>query len=128
MVVVFDVVNNADRKGDHVLAMSGRRRYGLDHGLTFHRDPKLRTVLRLNRRSFPRRGTRGRRVHEGLQGELGEMWRSCSTPRKLLRSVALVGAVSGSELCHAGKEVAARLIIPEAEVATRDALRTIDAP
>ncbi len=45
-MAVFDViVNNADRKGDHILAMPAGHRYGVDHGLTFHRDPKLRTVL-----------------------------------------------------------------------------------
>jgi uncharacterized repeat protein (TIGR03843 family) len=45
-MAVFDaVVNNADRKGGHVLAMPGGHRYGVDHGLTFHTDPKLRTVL-----------------------------------------------------------------------------------
>ncbi|THJ65872.1 SCO1664 family protein [Arthrobacter echini] len=43
---VFDVVvNNADRKGAHILAMSEGHRYGVDHGLTFHTDHKLRTVL-----------------------------------------------------------------------------------
>ncbi|WP_442545259.1 SCO1664 family protein [Arthrobacter sp. KN11-1C] len=45
-MAVFDaVVNNADRKGDHILAMTGGHRHGVDHGLTFHRDHKLRTVL-----------------------------------------------------------------------------------
>jgi uncharacterized repeat protein (TIGR03843 family) len=45
-MAVFDViVNNADRKGGHVLAMTDGHRYGVDHGLTFHRDHKLRTVL-----------------------------------------------------------------------------------
>ena len=45
-MAVFDVVvNNADRKGGHVLAMPGGHRYGVDHGLTFHVEPKLRTVL-----------------------------------------------------------------------------------
>ena len=45
-MAVFDViVNNADRKGDHVLAMGDRHRYGVDHGLTFHSKHKLRTVL-----------------------------------------------------------------------------------
>jgi uncharacterized repeat protein (TIGR03843 family) len=39
------VVNNADRKGDHILAMAGGHRHGVDHGLTFHTDHKLRTVL-----------------------------------------------------------------------------------
>jgi len=45
-MAVFDaVVNNADRKGGHVLAMAGGHRYGVDHGVCFHAEPKLRTVL-----------------------------------------------------------------------------------
>ena len=45
-MAVFDiVVNNADRKGAHVLAMADGRRHGVDHGLTFHVEHKLRTVL-----------------------------------------------------------------------------------
>lgn len=45
-MAVFDVVaNNADRKGGHVLAMPGGHRHGIDHGLTFHTDHRLRTVL-----------------------------------------------------------------------------------
>ncbi|MBP3037556.1 SCO1664 family protein [Arthrobacter sp. zg-ZUI100] len=45
-MAVFDVlVNNADRKGDHILAMGDGHRYGVDHGLTFNSDHKLRTVL-----------------------------------------------------------------------------------
>jgi uncharacterized repeat protein (TIGR03843 family) len=45
-MAVFDVVvNNADRKGGHVLEMVDGHRYGVDHGLTFHTDHKLRTVL-----------------------------------------------------------------------------------
>jgi uncharacterized repeat protein (TIGR03843 family) len=45
-MAVFDVlVNNADRKGGHVLAMTDGHRYGVDHGICFHTDYKLRTVL-----------------------------------------------------------------------------------
>lgn len=45
-MAVFDVItNNADRKGGHVLEMTDGHRYGVDHGLTFHHEPKLRTVL-----------------------------------------------------------------------------------
>src|SRR4051794_40322959 len=45
-MAVFDaVVNNADRKGGHVLAMTGGHRYGVDHGVSFHVEDKLRTVL-----------------------------------------------------------------------------------
>ncbi|MFN8196123.1 MAG: SCO1664 family protein [Nocardioidaceae bacterium] len=45
-MAVFDViVNNADRKGGHVLPMTDGHRFGVDHGVTFHVDNKLRTVL-----------------------------------------------------------------------------------
>jgi len=45
-MAVFDVVvNNADRKGGHVLPAPEGHRYGVDHGVTFHVEPKLRTVL-----------------------------------------------------------------------------------
>jgi len=45
-MAVFDLlVNNADRKGGHVLAMADGRRFGIDHGITFHVQDKLRTVL-----------------------------------------------------------------------------------
>jgi uncharacterized repeat protein (TIGR03843 family) len=45
-MAVFDVVvNNADRKGGHVLAMPDGHRYGVDHGIAFHQEHKLRTVL-----------------------------------------------------------------------------------
>jgi len=45
MALLDAVVNNSDRKGGHVLAMADGHRYGVDHGLTFHVDDKLRTVL-----------------------------------------------------------------------------------
>ncbi len=45
-MALFDVVvNNADRKGGHVLPMADGHRHGVDHGLTFHLEHKLRTVL-----------------------------------------------------------------------------------
>lgn len=45
-MAVFDaVVNNADRKGGHVLNPGDGRVYGVDHGVTFNADDKLRTVL-----------------------------------------------------------------------------------
>lgn len=74
-IAIFDIiVNNADRKGDHILAMASGHRHGVDHGLTFHREHKLRTVLW---------GWQGEaltnceldgldRVSEGLHGELGQ--------------------------------------------------------
>jgi len=45
-MAVFDaLVNNADRKGGHVLNPGDSRVFGVDHGLTFNADDKLRTVL-----------------------------------------------------------------------------------
>ena len=42
----FDaVVNNADRKAGHVIQDETGRLWAVDHGLTFHVDPKLRTVI-----------------------------------------------------------------------------------
>jgi uncharacterized repeat protein (TIGR03843 family) len=38
------IVNNADRKASHLIAEDGHLR-AVDHGLTFHSEPKLRTVL-----------------------------------------------------------------------------------
>jgi hypothetical protein len=79
-MAVFDaIVNNADRKGGHLLPVPGGHVYGVDHGVTFHEDPKLRTLLW---------GWRGRRfaaeelavldaVRTDLEsGELGETLRT----------------------------------------------------
>jgi uncharacterized repeat protein (TIGR03843 family) len=44
-IAAFDVLtNNADRKSGHIL-LSGDRLWAIDHGLTFHAEPKLRTVI-----------------------------------------------------------------------------------
>jgi uncharacterized repeat protein (TIGR03843 family) len=45
MAVLDTVLNNADRKGGHVLPTSWGAVYGVDHGVTFNVEPKLRTVL-----------------------------------------------------------------------------------
>lgn len=45
MAALDIVVNNADRKGGHVLAGVDGRVYGIDHGICLHREDKLRTVL-----------------------------------------------------------------------------------
>ena len=45
-MAVFDaVVNNADRKGGHIIPTSDGHVYGVDHGICFSVDPKLRTLL-----------------------------------------------------------------------------------
>ena len=45
-LVVFDLlVNNADRKPAHCFKGPGGKVWAIDHGLTFHARPKLRTVI-----------------------------------------------------------------------------------
>ncbi len=45
-IAAFDVIaNNADRKGGHILKDRNGRLWGIDHGITFHAEPKLRTVI-----------------------------------------------------------------------------------
>lgn len=51
-IVLFDIIiNNADRKSGHVLLQEaghsdgGNRLWTIDHGICFHTDPKLRTVI-----------------------------------------------------------------------------------
>ena len=73
-MAVFDaVVNNADRKVGHILPADGHL-YGVDHGICFSDEPKLRTVLW---------GWRGKRlaeaelevlegIRDGLRSDLGE--------------------------------------------------------
>ena len=45
-MALFDLLaNNADRKAGHCLLGKDGKVWGIDHGLTFHPQPKLRTVI-----------------------------------------------------------------------------------
>jgi hypothetical protein len=45
-MALFDaIINNTDRKIGHILPTVGGEVFGCDHGVTFHTDNKLRTVL-----------------------------------------------------------------------------------
>jgi uncharacterized repeat protein (TIGR03843 family) len=45
MSVLDSVINNADRKGGHLLPTAEGRVYGVDHGVCFSVEDKLRTLL-----------------------------------------------------------------------------------
>ncbi|MFE7403362.1 SCO1664 family protein [Streptomyces sp. NPDC057557] len=45
LAVLDAVINNGDRKGGHLLPAPDGRLYGIDHGVTFNTDDKLRTLL-----------------------------------------------------------------------------------
>lgn len=86
-MAVFDViVNNADRKGAHILPMTDGHRYGVDHGLTFHMQHKLRTVLWgwLGEELNPDELAGIDRVREQLDGDLGETLSAKLTGPELL--------------------------------------------
>jgi uncharacterized repeat protein (TIGR03843 family) len=71
-MAVFDVlVNNADRKGGHVLAMSDGHRFGVDHGVCFHVETKLRTVLW---------GWAGRPLEDDLLGDVRRLLTALREP------------------------------------------------
>jgi len=75
LMAAFDaVVNNADRKGGHVLHAVDGGVYGVDHGICLHAEDKLRTVLWgwLGEPLPPEAVEALRRVRSGLDGGLGE--------------------------------------------------------
>lgn len=78
----FDIViNNADRKGGHVIEGPEGHLWGVDHGLSFHVEPKLRTVVwafageplpeEVRRRLLVVRAALAR--EDGLAAKLGEL-------------------------------------------------------
>ena len=85
-MAVFDIlINNADRKGGHVLTGVDGHVYGVDHGVSLHVEDKLRTVLW---------GWAGKpvddetleavaRLGERLRGDLGEDLREHITGREV---------------------------------------------
>ncbi|MFB9524486.1 SCO1664 family protein [Streptomyces cremeus] len=45
LAVLDAVINNGDRKGGHLLPSGDGHLYGIDHGVSFHVEDKLRTLL-----------------------------------------------------------------------------------
>jgi uncharacterized repeat protein (TIGR03843 family) len=71
---LFDALaNNADRKGGHILPTVGGHVYGVDHGICFAVEPKLRTVLWAwrGRKLLDEELDVVKQVCDGLDGELG---------------------------------------------------------
>lgn len=85
-IALFDaVVNNADRKVGHLLPMPDGHVHGVDHGICFNEEPKLRTVLwhwRGDRLSDDELDVL-RALRAGLDGELGRALAPLLTPAEL---------------------------------------------
>ena len=87
----FDlVVNNADRKGSHVLPTADGRILGVDHGLCFHTDDKLRTILwGWAGHPLPDAVIDGiARLRSALDGDLGERLDELITTAEMARAAA----------------------------------------
>jgi uncharacterized repeat protein (TIGR03843 family) len=89
MAALDAVINNGDRKGGHLLPLPDGRLYGIDHGVTFHTDDKLRTLLW---------GWAGEPLPENVLAALRGLAAELSDDRPLLRR--LRGLISGEE-CRA---------------------------
>jgi hypothetical protein len=86
-IALFDVIaNNADRKSGHCLFDAADRVWVIDHGLTFHTDEKLRTVIwDFSGRSLPGElcGDVERALIDLERGQLGKTMRELISPAEL---------------------------------------------
>lgn len=98
-IAVFDaVINNADRKGGHLLPTRAGHIYGVDHGVSFHAEPKLRTLL-WQWSGRPLRTNASdtlRQLQAGLVGDLGERLAGLLTPREVRSTVRRIEQLLGS--------------------------------
>ena len=92
-MAVFDaVVNNADRKGGHLLPRGDGRVQGVDHGICFSSEDKLRTLL-WQWRGLPLTDEAVEvlsRVRAELEGALGDALHDHLTRREVRRTVERV--------------------------------------
>ena len=85
LAVLDAVINNADRKGGHVLYAPDGHIYGVDHGVSLHVEDKLRTVLwgwagkPVDDETLETVG----RLRDELRGTLGEQLREHITGREV---------------------------------------------
>lgn len=92
MAVLDAVVNNADRKGGHLLPAAGGRIYGIDHGVCFSPEDKLRTLL-WQWRGYPLSDEAVEvlsRLRAELEGDLAEKLLELLTRREVKRTTARV--------------------------------------
>ena len=100
-MAVFDaVVNNADRKGGHLLPRHDGRVQGVDHGICFSVEDKLRTLL-WQWRGEPLTDEAVEvlsRLRAELEGELSSSLQELLTRREVRRTVQRVDALLASRV------------------------------
>ncbi|MDQ1039769.1 putative repeat protein (TIGR03843 family) [Streptomyces sp. V3I8] len=98
LAVLDAVINNADRKGGHLLPAAGGRLYGIDHGVTFNAENKLRTLLWgwAGEKLTPEAVEALERLREALDGALGVRLGELITGAELDATRARVAALLAS--------------------------------
>jgi len=80
-VMAFDIlINNADRKGGHFLLNPSGKLWLIDHGISFHEEDKLRTVLWDHA---------GQPIPREILNDIREMISSLSPQKELFQSLQL---------------------------------------
>ena len=100
-MAVFDaVVNNADRKGGHIIPMPDGHVHGVDHGICFSTDPKLRTLLwRWAGKPLPVAALEVlERLGDDLRGDLGEQLHEHLTRREVASTQRRVAELLRTQL------------------------------
>jgi uncharacterized repeat protein (TIGR03843 family) len=98
-IAVFDVViNNADRKGGHLLPTRSGHIYGVDHGVSFHVDTKLRTLLwQWAHQPLPAETTSTlQALRADIDCGLGERLLPLLSPREVRRTIARIDRLLSS--------------------------------
>jgi len=98
-MAVFDaVVNNADRKGGHLLPREDGRVQGVDHGICFSSEDKLRTLLwQWRGRRLPAEALEVlSEIRAQLEGSLGEQLHSLLTVTEVRATFARVDRLLAS--------------------------------
>ncbi|WP_208884535.1 SCO1664 family protein [Streptomyces sp. PBH53] len=98
LAVLDAVINNADRKGGHLLPTADGRLYGIDHGVTFNVDNKLRTLLWgwAGEPLTPEAVDVLKGLRDGLAGELGQRLAALITAAEIDATRARVDALLAS--------------------------------
>jgi uncharacterized repeat protein (TIGR03843 family) len=100
-MALFDaIINNTDRKIGHLLPVDDESVFGCDHGVTFHSDDKLRTVLWqwADEPFTPEEIDLLRTAQLELAGHLGELLAPLLTELEIAQTARRV-----SELLHSGR-------------------------
>ena len=101
MALLDVVINNADRKAGHLLVDTVGKLWGVDHGVTFNEDPKLRTVVWVYE---------GEEIPPDLLTDLERFARTSLTSPELIE---LLAAPELDALCERVSTLLATRVFPE---------------